>query len=122
MPKNDNKAEIQHQGFVLSAFATENSNNEFLLYDSFILDSGADTHICNNVNRATGPIRLAPSGERLAAGNGWIPVIGYGEIEVKAKAPAPCYQQTVKLKDVAFVPTFFINIVSLKKLIKGGID
>ena len=122
MLKDDNKAEIQHQGFALSAFATENDDNEFPLHESFILDSGADTHVCNNINRATGPIRLAPPGERLATGNGWIPVIGYGEIEVKAKAPAPRYQQTVKLKDVAFIPTFFTNVISLKKLIKGGID
>ena len=28
----------------------------------------------------------------------------------------------VKLKDVAFVPTFFTSVISLKKLIKGGID
>ena len=122
MPKDDNKAEIQHQSFTLSAFATENNNNEFPLHESFILDSGADMHVCNNINQATRPIRLAPPGEHLAAGNGWISVIGYGEIEVKAKAPAPRYQQTVKLKDVAFIPTFFTNMISLKKLIKGGID
>ena len=70
MPKNDNKAEIQHQGFVLSAFATENSNNEFLLYDSFILDSGVDMHVCNNINRTIRPIQLAVPGEHLTAGNG----------------------------------------------------
>jgi len=50
MPKDDDKAEIQHQGFALSAFATENNDNEFPLHESFILDSGADTHVCNNVN------------------------------------------------------------------------
>ena len=63
MPKDDDKVEIQHQGFTLSAFATENNDDEFPLRESFILDSGADTHICNNINRATGPIRLALPGE-----------------------------------------------------------
>jgi hypothetical protein len=48
--------------------------------------------------------------------------MGYGDIEVKAKAPAPRNQQTIKLKDVAFIPTFFTNVVSLKRLIKGGIE
>jgi hypothetical protein len=48
--------------------------------------------------------------------------MGYGEIEVKAKAPAPRNQQTIKLRDVAFISSFFTNIISLKKLIKGGIE
>ena len=50
MLKDDNKTEIQHQGFALSAFVTENNDNEFPLYKSFILDSRADMHVCNNVN------------------------------------------------------------------------
>jgi hypothetical protein len=74
------------------------------------------------MSRAIGPIRLSDPGERLATGNGWIPIMGYGDIEVKAKAPAPRNQQTIKLKDVAFIPTFFTNVVSLKRLIKGGIE
>ena len=91
MPQNDDKIEIQHQSFALSVFATENNDDEFPLRESFILDSGADTHVCNNVNRVTRPIRLAASEERLATSNGWIPIIGYGEIEVKTKAPTPRY-------------------------------
>jgi hypothetical protein len=67
---------------------------------------------------STRPIRLGS----LAAGSGWIPIIGYGEIAIKAKAPEPRGQRTVKLHDVAFVPLFFTSVVSLKKLIKGGID
>ena len=122
LPKDDDREEISHQGFALSAFTALNESDEYPLRDSFILDSGADTHVCNDTTRATGPIRLAPPGERLAAGNGWISVIGYGEISIKAKAPAPRNQQTVKLHNVAFVPSFFTNVVSLKKLIKGGID
>ena len=121
-PKDDNRKEISHQGFALSAFTALNKNNEYLLRDSFILDLGADTHVCNDTTRVIGPIRLAPPGECLAAGNGWISVIGYGEISVKAKAPTPRNQQTVKLHNVAFVPSFFTNVVSLKKLIRGGID
>ncbi len=87
--KEDEAAEISHQGFALSAFTTADEHDEFPLHNSFILDSGADTHVCNDTMRATGPIRPASPGECLAAGNGWIPVIGYGEIAVKAKAPAP---------------------------------
>ena len=55
----------------------------------FILDSGADIHVCNDVDRAIGSIRPAGTGERLAAGSGWIPILGYGEVEVKTRAPAP---------------------------------
>jgi len=62
MPKHEDKTEIPHQSFSLSAFATGNID-DFPLHDSFILDSGADTHVCNNVNRVIGSIRLAPLGE-----------------------------------------------------------
>jgi hypothetical protein len=79
-------------------------------------------HVCNDLSRATGPIRLSDPGERLATGSGWVPIVGYGEIEVKARAPAPRNQQTIKLKDVAFIPSFFTNVVSFKRLIKGGIE
>jgi hypothetical protein len=78
-------------------------------------------HVCNNMSRATGPIRLSDPGERLITGNGWILIMEYSEIEIKAKAPAPRNQQIIKLRDVAFIPSFFINMVSLKKLIKRGI-
>lgn len=119
--ENVDKNEIPHQSFA-SVFSTLGRNEEFPLRASFILDSGADVHVCNDVNRAIGPIRPAGPGERLAAGSGWVPIIGYGEIEVKTCAPAPRNQQTMKLKDVAFIPSFFTSVVSLKKLINGGID
>ena len=48
LPKDDDKEEISHQGFALSAFTALNESNEYPLHDSFILDSGADTHICND--------------------------------------------------------------------------
>lgn len=79
-------------------------------------------HVCNDTSRAIRPIRPAEPGERLATGSGWILIVGYGEIEVKARAPAPRNQQTIKLKDVAFIPSFFTNVVSLKRLIAGGIE
>ena len=47
---------------------------------------------------------------------------GFQSWELKAKAPAPRYQQTVKLLDVVFIPSFFTNVVSLKRLIKGGVE
>jgi transposase InsO family protein len=121
---SEEKKDIEHQSFALSVFTTTNNNDDddFPLRQSFILDSGADVHVCNDVSRATGPIRLASPGERIAAGSGWVPIIGYGEIAIKTKAPAPRHQQTMKLHDVAFVPSFFTSVVSLKKLIKGGID
>jgi len=119
--ENIDKNEIPHQSFT-SVFTTFRTNEEFPLRNSFILDSGADIHVCNNIDRAIGPIRPADTGERLAAGSGWIPILGYGEVEVKTRAPAPRDQQTMKLKNVAFIPSFFTSVVSLKKLIAGGID
>ena len=116
--------EIQHQSFALSAFAAASNDNldQFPLRQSFILDSGSDVHVCNNISRATGPIRPALFGERMASGSGWLPIVGYDDIELKTKAPTPQYYQTMKLRDVVFVPSFFTNTVSYRELIKGGID
>src|SRR5436309_4775284 len=66
--ENIDKNEIPHQSFT-SAFTTFRTNEEFPLRNSFILDSGADIHVCNNIDRAIGPIRPADTGERLAAGS-----------------------------------------------------
>jgi hypothetical protein len=120
--KTVDKNEIQHQSFALSIFTTFGKNEEFPLRSSFILDSGADVHVCNDISRAIGSIRPADSDECLAAGSEWIPILEYGEIEVKTRAPAPRNQQTMKLKDVVFIPSFFTSVVSLKKLINGDID
>jgi hypothetical protein len=79
-------------------------------------------YIYNNISRATGLIRLSDPSESLTIGSGWIPIVGYNEIEVKTRASAPRNQQIIKLKDLAFIPSFFTNIVFLKKLIKGGIE
>ena len=70
--KEDEVTEISHQGFALSAFTTADEHDKFSLHNSFILDSGADTHVCNNTTRATRPIRPASPGECLTASNSWI--------------------------------------------------
>jgi hypothetical protein len=115
--------EISHAEFAVATHAfIVNQEEEYTLRHSYLLDSGADTHVCNDISRAITPVRSAPSGERIATGNDWVPVIGYGDIAITAKAPALRIQQTIKLLNVAFVPTFFTNVVSLKRLIKGGID
>jgi hypothetical protein len=43
-------------------------------------------------------------------------------LEFRHRAPGKALrsQQTIKLHDVAFVPSFFTSVVSLQKLIKGG--
>ena len=67
--ENIDKNEIPHQSFA-SVFSIFGRNEEFPLRASFILDSGADIYVCNDINRAIGPIRPAGPGERLAAGSG----------------------------------------------------
>jgi hypothetical protein len=118
-----NTKKIPHAGFAVTTHAfTINQKEEYTLRHSYLLDSGADIHVCNDISRAITPVRPAPPGERIATENGWVPVIEYGDITLTAKAPASRIQQTVKLLNVVFIPTFFTNVVSLKRLIKGGID
>jgi hypothetical protein len=44
-------------------------------------------YIYNNISKVTGLIRLANPGERLVTSSGWVPIIGYSELEIKARAP-----------------------------------
>jgi hypothetical protein len=92
-----------------------------VLYRSFILDSGATAHVCNNLTRfkqfrATGPQDF------LFAGQQTIPIIGFSVVQITVKCPGePQGIRTIDFTDTCFVPAFHTSVVSLRRFIKHNV-
>jgi hypothetical protein len=75
------------------------ANVSYLLRDSFVLDSGATTHVCNDSTRF---INLEPSNQLLFAGIDVADIQGFGDVNIIVLTldGKKCY---FLLKDVAYV-------------------
>ena len=88
------------------------------LYNSFILDSGATTHTCNDFTRFT---EFGPDRQWLAHGDTGTWIEGYGKIILWMKAPNGQSIVRICLGGVAYCPSFHVNIVSFPRLHDRGI-
>ncbi|KAF5186325.1 Transposon ty1-gr2 gag-pol polyprotein, partial [Thalictrum thalictroides] len=89
------------------------------LQKSWILDSGATLHVCND--KAKLEDFKPSSSDVLWAGDTVIPIIGYGSATVKVKSPKYSDGRPLKLVNVACVPNLHTSVVSLRLLIAAGI-
>jgi hypothetical protein len=86
------------------------------LYNSFILDSGATTHICHTRDRFK---NFRPTEEALSTAGAPIQIHGYGDVDITiqgAKGP-----RTITLKNTAYIPDCTTNMISCHKVLKVGI-
>jgi hypothetical protein len=88
------------------------------LYNSFILDSGATTYICNNRQRFEEDFEEAS--DILVAGDSQVQVEGYRTVRIQVTRPSGTV--TVKLGQVVFILHFQTNTVSLCRLLTKGIN
>ena len=98
-----------------NVFTTEIVSGETEVYplrESFILDSGAGVHVCNNPQRLRN--RRPVANKFLMTGSHREAIDGFGEVDIVVQA-LDRQQRTVTLKDVALVPTFRTSIVSYKR-------
>lgn len=110
----NHRSEEEKAPTAFPTFAT----SQYQLHNSFILDSGADTHVCNDRSRFQ--TFREPTEERsLLAGNIEIPIEGYGSVSITLQ----CHTgpKKVELLNVAYIPSFHTNIVSFRKLVTKGI-
>ncbi|KAM4067558.1 integrase core domain-containing protein [Hirsutella rhossiliensis] len=84
------------------------------LRDSFILDSGSDTHICNDRSRFLDYSSLAEP-EDLFAGDSQLQILGNGTVRMKLEEGG-----LFQLNEVAYVPNFHTNIASLDRFLAKG--
>ncbi|KAF2175743.1 hypothetical protein K469DRAFT_504960, partial [Zopfia rhizophila CBS 207.26] len=85
----------------------------------WILDPGADIHVCNNDAdfRTTKP--AVPDEDVLIAGSSQIQIKAWGDVTIKVDTPTG--PQAMDLHNVALVRSFFTNVVALSKAIQNNI-
>jgi hypothetical protein len=129
---SDKEDRKHHQSFAIqslrSGFSLEGGNDsydneeEYKLRDSFLLDSAASIHVCNNRSRFT---TFTPSTgkQTMRAANSFAIIQGYGTVEVHAKSATPGDLKpcTLELLDVAYVPSFQTSLVSFGRAWVKGI-
>lgn len=91
------------------------------LKNSFIFDTGADTHIANNLDSFISPIRPAPDTHRLYSGDTMSEIRGYGEALAHITDTSTGERKKIILKNTAYVPSLHTNIISAYRCKQLGI-
>jgi hypothetical protein len=105
-----------------SAFRVTGANTDlqYMLNDSFILDSGATCHVCNDKSRFT-DFRLPTDDDVLYAGESVIPIEGFGTVSVTVTTSEEPKQYTVYLHNVVLISLFHISVASLRLFMAKGV-
>ena len=90
----------------------------FKLENCWILDSGADVHICNEQSRFVFD-RIASDDSILFSGKTIYQIEAYGTVIITVQSPTGPIQ--IKLLNVAYIPGFFTNLVALRRLTEKGV-
>jgi transposase InsO family protein len=116
----DEDDSIEDGAFAISTFtAIPRQEGVYALHDSFILDSASTIHVCNNRERFQS-LRPATENDHLIAGASRVPIEGFGLIEITLKR-TPTSTRKIKLAEVALVPSFHTNIVSMDRLMQRNV-
>jgi hypothetical protein len=104
-----------------SAFrvTSANTNQQYMLNKSFILDSGATCHVCNDKSRFTN-FRLAIEDDELYAGESVIPIKGFGTVLVTVTT-SESKQYTLYLHNVVLISSFHTSVASLRLFMAQGV-
>lgn len=81
------------------------------LRNSFIFDTGADTHIINDKDRFVGPLKEYATQRNVYVGDNYVDIVGYGDAHIYITDPSTDTQVQVTLKNAAYIPSFHTNIV-----------
>jgi hypothetical protein len=103
----------------LGSFAARGNelNNSYKLQNHWILDSGSDVHICNNVEKFKKTSNA--HGAQVTAGKTTYAVEAYGNCHIDVQTETGIAQ--IELLNVALIPGFMTNIVALPVLNRKGI-
>ncbi|EKG15307.1 hypothetical protein MPH_07496 [Macrophomina phaseolina MS6] len=106
---------------VASARNTQHITRPTTLDQSWIADISTTHHICNeHMKTRYTKTRDAGSDDHVTLGNTVIRIESFGEVTIDAiNHEGP---RTIKLVDVAYVPTFIANLVSITKAREKGIE
>lgn len=105
--QTESSSEPNPTGFMLSAQDTTHHE----LRNSFILDSGATSHFCNDLSRVIGRLQPAGPDDFVQTGSNQLEIIGYGDILVQGWI-SHIKTQPFLLRRVAIVPDLFLSVIS----------
>ena len=98
-------------GFTVTTLSAEDSTST----SSWIVDSGATCHICNNKEAF---VKLDSSSQTVILGDGHsLKSAGIGVVEVQLILPDSSTKR-IQIHDVLYVPSFSYNLLSVAKLIE----
>jgi hypothetical protein len=102
-----------------SIYSTTDQSSDYPLRDSFILDSGATTHV-NNRHRFLN-FRPAEAGENLITANSTVSILGYGDVDIFAEPIDSGQKIQIRLQNVAYIPTFYTSLMSYDRAMAKSI-
>ena len=111
--KESNKPEEHH--VMILVFSAEIGSS---LKNCFILDSGASTHVCNNISRFEN-YNLSATGI-LRAGNTTMRIQGTGSVKIRPNCSGESGNIIITLTNVAYVPGLHTNIIGARRLKQAG--
>lgn len=100
--------------YAFSCFRSE-TNNSFR--ETWIVDSGASTHMCNDKSRFRS-LEFCKSGSVRIANGEILPIKGYGTVEMKVTDSSVSHR--LVLEHVAFIPELDLNLLSVRKITAVG--
>ena len=116
-----NDEEINHLSFIAATVHSAGFIND--LKTSWILDSGADIHITNNRKTLSNVTNIqgvqGVQNERVVAGATTYPILARGTASISVQTPKG--KATLTLSNVAYIPRFMTNVVSLSCLMQYGV-
>ncbi|KJZ71835.1 hypothetical protein HIM_06271 [Hirsutella minnesotensis 3608] len=118
MPKNESLIKRAQKALKEDASLQKKKSADYPLKNSTLLDSGASLHICNNLSRFRS-FRKARA-DFLITGDSEVRIEGYGRVDVTVTAPDGS-KRKLRLKKVAYCPTFSASLVSFQLLRDEGI-
>jgi hypothetical protein len=94
------------------------ASTPYTLKDSFILDSGSPSHICNSKDRfEPNSFQQLDIPEPVLTGDDVSYITGYGEVLIRVCTPTG--EALFLLKEVAYISGFHTNVVAHKRLRKA---
>lgn len=116
-PSESNEDSELPDDFILASSDMEEQHDR--LADSFILDSGATIHVCNDINRFV-DFKESKNKSKIKIGDTYTHVVGWGKVKILATPINGTERVPITLQSVAFIPHFGCNIVSLRVIMRRG--
>jgi transposase InsO family protein len=114
-----------HANFKLSDCDVEFEENLKIKQKSneqdWIIDSGASIHITTNKNVLRN-FQVVKNRKVVTSDGTQVPIVGLGDLNIVLRNKFDGKQMTVALKKVAYVPSFTVNLISIRALTEDDVE